>query len=109
MLLFAVALTLNPHPDLWLDDATFARKYCPDDLDALAWNVLELSDLRSRIVEAGPPAVTSFLHVVRELEENATTAAGHVEAEVGRWRNRLRADPAFRLPAPLGPATSGGP
>ena len=112
MLLFAVALTLNPHADLWLDDAAFSLRYCPGDRHALVECRLRWSALAEQVSattdESERVALWGWM---REVERDARGRREALAREVGRLRDCLRSNPSERpmATARLGPPTSGNP
>src|SRR5262245_46321386 len=86
------------HPDLWLDEYAFARKYCPDELASLVQSIDMLAQWT--VIYASVPAGAAQKLVQREIRDcqaGATVAGEQLRRTMDQWRDRLRANPTFRL------------
>ena len=111
MFLFVIALTLNPHPDLWLGDTEFSLKYCPTEFDHLNACIRSLAEATAAPPQARPGRrLRRALENQRRWEEATEESAKQLELSIVRMRDAIRSNPFFyswpqRLTTPT---TSGG-
>jgi hypothetical protein len=109
--LFAIALALNPHTDLWLDDTAFATKYCPAELDHLNSCIVSLAEATAAPHQARPGRrLRRALENLQWRQELTTEAARELEVSIGRLRDEIRSNPFHYTwpPRVTSPTTSGG-
>jgi len=102
LLVFVIALTINPHPDLWLSDASFARLHCTKELKAYFATCELLRATEELVARRNTPDDRARLDTVKGAEAEQLT---ELEAAISAARNRGRRTPGqfIRSMTPIPP------